>query len=192
MRVTKWVLGLFFVLQALLVGCKDDETSIVDHKTNPDEVPTMVSNHVQTVISDSGRTKYRITTNRWEMFEEAKSPHWIFPDGVIAEELVSPGFEVVTSLKCDSAYYDEIQQLWSLNGNVSIANGDGTIILTDQMYWDQKTHELYSEAFIHIERQAQIIEGYGYRSDDSFKNYTLRQVKAIVPIDEDRFPRGGQ
>lgn len=193
-RRSRYTLAFVFSLIALcvLVACKEDETSIVAHKTNPNLVPTMVSNHVQTVISDSGITRYRITTPRWEMFEEAKEPHWIFPRGVIAEELMAPTFSVVTQLKCDSAYYDELKQLWSLNGNVSITNGDGTIILTDQMYWNQLEHELYSDAFIHIERQSQIIEGYGYRSDESFKNYTLRQVKAIVPIDEDKFPRGGR
>lgn len=177
-------------LLPMVVACKDDNTAIVKRKTNPD-VPTMVSNKVQTVISDSGDTKYRITTPRWEMYEDADTPHWTFPQGVIAEELSLPDYKTVTELKCDSAYYDEEEQLWSLNGNVAITNGDGTVILTDQMFWDQKTHELFSEAFIHIERQAQIIEGYGYRSDDRFKNYTLRQVKAIVPIDESRFPRGG-
>ncbi len=191
MTGTRWLAIAFAALLVALVACKQDETSIVKHKTDPDEVPTLVSNHVQTVISDSGVTRYRITTDRWEMYEEAKRPHWIFPKGVIAEELIAPGFEVTTSLRCDSAYYDEHEQLWSLNGSVSITNGEGIIILTDQMYWDQKTHELYSDAFIHVERDAQIIEGYGYKSDDKFKNYTLRKVKAIVPIDESRFPRGG-
>ena len=148
----------------------------------------MASNDVQTVISDDGRTRYRITTPRWLMFEEARQPHWVFPQGVKAEELDS-AYAVISTIECDSAYYDKMQQLWDLNGNVRITNSDGDIILTDQLYWSQNDHKLYSEAFIHIEKQGRIIEGYGYQSNETFSTYTLRRVEAIFPIDESRMPR---
>ena len=93
------------ILLLLTTACKDQVTSVVSHATDPERVPTMTSNDVQTVISDDGHTRYRITTKRWLMFEEAREPHWIFPDGVKAEELDS-AFNAITSIQCDSAYYD--------------------------------------------------------------------------------------
>lgn len=171
-----------------LAACKDGELkSVVTHDTDPESVPTMSTNDVQTIISDDGRTRYRITTKHWLMFEEAKSPHWIFPDGVKAEELDSL-FAVVSTIECDSAYYNKFEQLWDLNGNVRITNSDGDIILTDQLYWDQGDHRLYSDAFIHVEKQGRVIEGYGYQSNEQFTTYTLRKVEAIFPVDESRMP----
>lgn len=170
----------------VLAACKDEVTSVIKHPTNPEKVPTMVSNNVQTVISDDGRTRYRIITDVWQMFEEAKEPHWIFPRGVKAEELDS-AFEIVTGIKCDSAYYDEHKQLWDLNGHVYITNSEGDVIMTDQLFWNQMTHRLYSDAFIHIEKQGRVIEGYGYESNERFTTYTLHKVEAIFPIDESRF-----
>lgn len=167
-------------------ACKDEVTNVVKHPTDPEKVPTMVSRDVQTVISDDGRTRYRITTDLWQMFEEAKEPHWIFPKGVKAEEL-DESFEIVTSIKCDSAYYDENSQLWDLHGHVNITNSDGDVIMTDQLFWNQMTHKLYSDAFIHIEKQGRVIEGYGYESNEQFTTYVLRQVEAIFPVDESRF-----
>ena len=171
-----------------LVGCKDGELkSVVDHATDPERVPTMATNDVQTIISDDGHTRYRITTERWLMFEEAREPHWIFPAGVKAEEMDS-AYAIITTIECDSAYYDKHKQLWDLNGNVRITNDDGDVIMTDQLYWDQGQHKLYSDAFIHVEKQGRVIEGYGYESNEKFTTYTLRRVEAIFPIDESKMP----
>ena len=76
-----------FITMALLSSCKDEIKSVVKQSTDPNKVPTVVSHDVQTIISDSGRTRYRITTKLWQMFNEAHTPHWTFPNGVVADEL---------------------------------------------------------------------------------------------------------
>ena len=172
----------------LAVGaCKDDSTTVVSHATNPEVVPTMTTTDVQTVISEGGNTRYRLAAPVWNMFEEAKEPHWTFPKGVNCEEL-DDNFDMVTSIKCDSAYFDKTKNLWTLTGNVRISNVNNDLILTDQLMWDQQTHMMYSDAFIHIEKQGRIIEGYGYESNERLTTYKLRQVEAIFPIDERRMP----
>ena len=72
---------------------------------------------------------------------------------------------------------------------VSLAADD--IILTDELMWDQHGHRIFSDAFIHIEKQGRIIEGYGYESNERLTTYQLRQVEAIFPIDEKKMPHPG-
>ena len=163
---------------------------MVSHSTDPEVVPTMMPTDVQTVISDSGHTRYRIVAKLWNMFEEAKEPHWTFPHGVTCEEL-DDNFKTLTTIKCDSAYFDKGQALWTLTGHVRLTNATGDVVLTDQLLWDQRTHRLYSDAFIHIEKQGRIIEGYGYESNERLTTYQLRQVEAIFPIDEKKMPHPG-
>ena len=179
----------FFTILAMVIatGCKDDSTSVVSHPTNPELVPTMTTTDVQTVISDSGHTRYRIAAPLWNMFEEAKEPHWTFPQGVTCEELDN-NYNTITTIKCDSAYFDKNQSLWTLTGNVQLTNVTNDVVLTDELNWDQHGHRLYSDAFIHIEKQGRIIEGYGYVSNEQLTTYQLRQVEAIFPIDEGRMP----
>ena len=185
----KRLLHISLIMMAIMAttGCKEDGTTMVDHPTNPEVVPTMSTTDVQTVISDSGHTRYRIVAPLWNMFEEAKHPNWTFPKGVTCEELDNK-YNTVTTLKCDSAYFDKENALWTLTGNVRITNVNGDVILTDELMWDQQAHKMYSEAFIHIEKQGRIIEGYGYESNERLTTYTLRQVEAIFPIDESRMP----
>ena len=180
---------VLFALAMLMFSCKEELKSVTKENAGVGVDPTMVSHGVQTVISDSGNVRYRITTDRWEMYEEAMPPHWIFPIGVTAEELDNK-FKAVSTIRCDSAYYDERSRLWSLNGNVRITNINNETILTNQMYWDQDRHKLYSDSFIHVERAERVIEGYGYESNENFTTYNLKRVQAIFPIDESRFPRG--
>lgn len=178
------------IMALAVVSCKDDSTSVVSHATDPEVVPTMTTSDVKTVISDSGHTRYRIEAKLWNMFEQAKEPHWTFPKGVKCEELDN-NFNAVSTIKCDSAYFDKGQSLWTLTGNVRMTNATGDVVLTDQLMWDQHAHRLYSDAFIHIEKQGRIIEGYGYESNERLTTYQLRQVEAIFPIDEKRMPHPG-
>ena len=190
MRHLLQIVFLTAVVVVLFASCKDDSTSVVSHPTDPERVPTMTTSDVQTIISDSGQTRYRIAAPLWNMFEEAKQPHWTFPKGVKCEELDNK-FNPVTTIQCDSAYFDKDNALWSLVGNVRISNFNNDLILTDELMWDQRTHRMYSDAFIHIEKQGRIIEGYGYESNERLTTYQLRQVEAIFPIDERRMPHPG-
>ena len=183
-------IALILVILLAVSACKDDSTTVVSHSTNPELVPTMTTTDVQTIISDSGHTRYRIAAPEWNMFEESKHPHWTFPHGVTCEELDN-SYKTMSTLKCASAYFDKEKNLWTLTGNVRITNPAGDIVLTDQLMWDQNSHKLYSEAFIHIEKQGRIIEGYGYESNERLTTYRLRQVEAIFPIDERRMPHPG-
>lgn len=190
MRHLLQIVFLTAVTVVLFASCKDDSTSVVSHPTDPERVPTMTTSDVQTIISDSGQTRYRIAAPLWNMFEEAKQPHWTFPKGVKCEELDNK-FNPVTTIQCDSAYFDKDNALWSLVGNVRISNINNDLILTDELMWDQRSHRMYSDAFIHIEKQGRIIEGYGYESNERLTTYQLRQVEAIFPIDERRMPHPG-
>ena len=123
---------LVAVLVLGVVSCKEGTTPVVDHATDPEVIPTMRTVDVQTVISDSGHTRYRIVAPLWNMFEEAKHPHWTFPKGVTCEELDN-NYKMATSLKCDSAYFDKNESLWTLTGHVRMTNATGDVVLTDEL-----------------------------------------------------------
>ena len=184
----------YFIIAIIIViliasGCKDEVGSTTNLDLDPAKMPTMVSHNVQTLLSDSGTTRYRITTKTWLAYENREDPHWIFPDGLIAEELENDAnFNVKMSMKCDSAYYDEEKRLWSLNSMVTITKSDGSKIETNQMYWDRKANKYYSDSFIRMQQADKILEGHGYVSNDDMTNYTVRKVQAIVPVNDTKFP----
>ena len=171
------------VLLSVAVACNKDELKdVVKHATG-ENTPTMVTKNVTTLISDSGITQYRITTPLWLMYEQAEAPFWNFPDGIKLEEF-DLKFKVAASVRCDSAIYYKVKQLWELNGNVRIQNIRQELILTNQLFWDQRNQEIYSDSFIHIEQPSRVLEGYGFKSNERLTTYNINQVSGIFPVEE--------
>ena len=175
---------LFIAIIALLVwSCKEQVKDIVQVEGDKQDIPTIVSTDVVTLISDSGITQYRITTPLWKIFEEAKKPYWKFPIGLFLEKFDSI-FDTEASIKCDSATYYKEDQLWQLDGHVTILNVEDEVILTQQLFWDQRKQKVYSDSFIHIEKKDRIIEGYGFVSNEKMTVYELDRVSGIFPVEE--------
>lgn len=132
-----WLIALF-VMATIVVSCQDDNTKTVKHDTNPERVPTMASHDIQTIISDSGHARFRITTKLWNVFSESKTPHWTFPNGLVADSL-DRNYKQTSSLICDSAYYNMNRRIWSAVGHVRITRKNGDRLTTNRMYFDENT-----------------------------------------------------
>lgn len=162
-------------------SCREERHSYVPNATDGEHTPTMATADVETFISDSGYTRYHISTPLWLMFEDAAEPFWRFPDGLELEQYdleLKPESTVV----CDSAVYFSRKRLWRLDGNVVMVNTAGDSFLTQQLFWDQTARKINSDSFIHIVRTDRIIEGYGFESDQSMNAYEVMQPTAILPV----------
>lgn len=168
---------------SMAASCRDDNKDTIPGSADPERTPTMITTDVSTVISDSGITRYKITTPLWLVFEEAQEPKWRFPEGVHLEKF-DQAFRQEATIDCDSATFFKDMQLWRLDGYVNIRNTVGEKFLTNQLFWDQRRQKIYSDSFIHIERDSKIIEGYGFESNESMTHYNVLQVSGIFPASQ--------
>lgn len=173
------------VMFVLLISCKETVKETIPNFESVEEIPTLRSNDVSTLISDSGITRYRIETLEWLMFDKAKEPYWYFPQGIYVEKFDSI-FTVEAMIEGDTANFYKNKQLWHLRGNVKMQNLQNEIFTTEELFWDQKKKEIYSDQFIRIEREDRVIEGYGFDSNEEMTKYTIRQTKGIFPIKQNR------
>lgn len=185
MKALRDIILLAAAISLLLSACKETRKETVVVPSGPDSIPTMVTRNVLTLISDSGLTRYRITADLWLVYDEAKKPNWKFPEGLFLEKFDTT-FKVEATIRCDSATYFKSLKLWRLDGNVSIRNVKNEIIETEQIFWDQNRHEVKSDSFVHIEKSDRIIEGYGFRSDESLRNYVIFRPEGIFPIPQEK------
>lgn len=165
---------------AILTACSEDRRETIAISADPETFPTMKTLNVSTMISDSGYTRYHITTPLWLMFEEAQDPHWNFPEGIFVVKFDTAMVEDGT-FTADTALYFSKKKLWRFDRNVRMRNVNGDRFLTQQLFWDQVTHKIYSDSFIHIERPDKVIEGYGFESNENMTAYTIRRPSGIFP-----------
>lgn len=173
---------------AIAVGCKEEDRVGIGN-ADAAALPTMLTRDVETLVSDSGITKFKITTPVWYVYDEDDAPHWLFPEGLWLEKY-DPDMKIEATIAADSAIYFKHKQLWRLDGHVDISNTDGSRFLTPQLFWDQRQHKLYSDSFIHIEQPSQVLEGYGFDSNEQLTRYNVRSVSGIFPTSS--FRGGGQ
>lgn len=176
---------LFLVtLIFIALSCKDEVKSVVKHSTDPETTPTVLTTDITTLVSDSGVTKYRITSKRWDIYDESETPNWKFPTGIYLEQF-DQTLKTVATFECDSATYLKNSKLWHFIGNVRSWNTKKELILTNDLYWDQKNKKVYSDSFIHIEQPERVLEGYGFVSNEQLTTYTLKRPMGIFPVDEE-------
>ena len=127
----------------------------------------MISYGVNTLISDSGVIKYSIVTERWEVNQNRKPSRWIFDKGLFLEQF-DQRFHVESYIQCDTAYYYDESRLWELRG---------LRFSSEQLYWDELKHELYSHVYSKLVTPEREIEGSYFRSDEKMTKYYISNSK---------------
>ncbi len=165
-----------------IAACGEKERSYVANVGDGDTSPTMTTFEVETFISDSGYTRYHISTPEWRMYEEASEPFWKFPEGLELQQFdlqLKPDATMV----CDSAIFYSRKRLWQLDGHVMMVNTLRDTFLSQQLFWDQAKRQVFTDSFIHIVRSDRIIEGYGFESNENMTAYTINRPRAILPVE---------
>ena len=189
-----WALIAVAAIVVLAIAShKEKEQGVAQAKYDPETTPTMFTRDAISYVSDSGYTRYYIEAALWYVFDEAEEPNWKFPEGIYGEKF-DDDMNVTATFECDSAIYLSNRRLWELIGNVRINNELGDRFMTQHMFWDTGIHKMYSDSFIHIEKQDRIIEGYGFTSDEKISDYVVHRPSMIIPasqLDRDRDSSAG-
>ena len=154
----------------LLASCKGQKEHTAPAVHDRDSASMMISYGVNTLISDSGVIKYRIVTERWEVNTVRNPSRWIFEKGLFFEQF-DEKFHVQSYIQCDTAYYYDQKKLWELRSRVSILTKDGLRFTSQQLFWDQASHELYSNVPSRLITPDRTLEGTYFRSDERMTRY---------------------
>jgi LPS export ABC transporter protein LptC len=178
------IIRAIVVMSLLLSGsCSGDRQETVEVTFDPEQTYTMKTTDVSTLVSDSGITRYRANAKEWLVFGKANDPYWYFPEGIYLEQFDTL-FQVKASIKADTAYYYEKQELWKGVGNVEMQSLENEYFTTSLIFWDQKLQKIYSDQYIRIEQQDKIITGIGFESNQSMTEYKIFNTTGIFPMNE--------
>ncbi len=169
------------VMLLLCPSCSENKRPLAPAILHRDSLPIMKTLNVSTLISDSGITRYRITTKEWIIFDRKNPPYWSFEKGLLLEKFDTT-YHVEASIKSDTAYYYSNKKLWELRGHVLIKNVKGDKFNTEQLFWDQNLQKVYSNKFIRIQKTDRIITGHGFESNQQMTIYTIHKTAGSIPI----------
>ena len=169
----------------LYTACGSSDPETVDIQFDSEVTPSMITDSVTTLISDSGITRYKLETKNWQVFDKAEEPFWYFPEGIYLERFDSL-FQVEAKILADTAWNYTDKRLWRLKGNVDIRNMEGELFLSDELFWDQKEQKVYSDKYIQIKRGDTELKGYGFESNQEMTEYRIfRPHDGKIPFKEE-------
>ena len=173
------------VLVLLLTGfvaCQEQVEHTALAINDRDSVPVMVSWGVNTLISDSGVIKYRIVTERWEVNQAKRPSRWTFDKGLFLEQF-DEKFHVQGYIQCDTAYYYDQQKLWELRSRVRVLTKDGLRFRSEQLFWNEAEHVLYSHVYSKLITPERTLQGSYFRSDERMTKYYVSNSRGSFTAD---------
>ncbi|WP_423826403.1 LPS export ABC transporter periplasmic protein LptC [Segatella maculosa] len=160
----------------LFTACDEQHEHTAPAIRERDSVAVMTSYGVNTLISDSGIAKYRIVTEEWEVNANVKPSRWLFKKGIFLEQF-DERFHVQAYIQCDTAYYYDQTRIWELRSRVRILTKDGLRFSSEQLFWDEDRHELYSNVFSKLVTPERTLQGSYFRSDEKMTKYYVSNTK---------------
>lgn len=173
LRVGNMHIIIICVLLALFVSaCQEAVEHTAPAIRDRDSASVMTSWGVNTLISDSGVIKYRIVTERWNVNAVKHPSRWTFDKGLFLEQF-DEKFHIQAYIQCDTAYYYDQLHLWELRSRVRVRTKEGLRFTSEQLFWDESRHELYSYVFSRLVTPERTLQGSFFRSDERMTHYLV-------------------
>lgn len=136
--------------------------------------PINSATNIFLVQSDSAIVRSEITAAKQLEFLDGNIE---FPEGIEIKFYTKEG-QLETTMRADRGYFIKSENLYRGEGDVQIQN-----LLKDQklqseeIFWDQPGKKIYTDKFVTIQERQTLFNGTGMEADDSFSEYTLKQVR---------------
>lgn len=171
MRISLLILGIFF-----LNSCNEEKPATLSNKDIEDLSATNTLWNFSMRLMDTSHTKAMIWSERARVYDTQQQSNL---DGHVIVDFFGVGNSRAARLSSDSAEIDNrTNNMWAKGNVVVVADNSKTILLTSELFWDNKRRKLYTNKYVKINRPGEEIQGgYGFESDEYLLNYRIFDVQ---------------
>ena len=167
----------------MLLACKNDIKE-VNALAEREKRPDMTGEKLELVYSDSARIKYRVLAPEYIKVNREKEKYEEFPKGIHVLSY-DPAGKMIGSIKAKYAKKLEDEMLWEARNEVVIINAEGKKLETELLYWDMKKELIYSDRYVKLSADGQIIEGNnGFHSDQNLNHPVFENISGSIEVEK--------
>lgn len=178
----RWLLAI--IASCLLAGsCENDLTAIRNlqqSKLSVDEVTG-----VESFFSQAGKMKAHLTAPYMLRYSDTL-PRVEFPNSLHVD-FYGDSLRIESYLDARIGYYYETRNQIKLVDSVVVIRLNGDTLKTQELYWDQNLHQLYTNTDVEIRQKTKTIYGKGFRSDEQLRNFTIDRIKGDLLVEDSKF-----
>jgi LPS export ABC transporter protein LptC len=120
-----------------------------------------------------------------EEYSNTESPYYEFKSGI--KVIFYDGRkDPAGSVTAKYAKYTKANFLWELRDSVVVINEGNDKLETEILYWDEKKDLIYSDRFVKITNEDQIVMGTGFESDPRLNKRKIKKVSATIYLKEEQ------
>ena len=178
---------LFASLSILcLFSCKQELVS-VDSMKKSFEAKQERGEDVTILYSENGFTKAKLFAHSFFQKNDIQPPFVEMKDG-LRVDFFGPDAKVTSTLTAKYGRYYESKGNVLVKDSVVVTNEKGETLDTEELIWNQKLEQFYSEKFVKVTTPTQVIYGDGLEANQDFSEYRIKNVKGIIAVDKNRMP----
>lgn len=167
----------------MLLSCKNDVREVRELVAN-EEKPEMKGYNLVMIYSDSAKIKYKVITPEYLKMNQESEKYEEFPKGIYVISYDNNG-GMMGSIKSKYAKKLEDEMLWEARNEVVIVNAEGKKLETELLFWDMKKEIIYSDRYVKLTSDGQIIEGNdGFKSDQNLNNPEFYGITGKVAVEK--------
>ncbi len=167
---------------ALLGSCGAEQEHVADAINESDSLAFMSASGVSTLISDSGVIRYKLVTEDWQIHNSTNPATWKFLHGFFMERF-DENMHTDLFVQADTAFLHQ-QRTWELRGRVIIKNLQGTLFLTEELFWDMNEHKMWNHKPMDIFMPDRELHGTDFRSNEQMTDYFVTNSEGAFPASD--------
>ena len=152
----------------------------VNTAINLEEIPDQESWNSNVFFSDSGKTRAILYSGHLRVF--SKTNETILDSSLKVDFYNNFGNHTSTLTAKRGKVNENTNNLFAYD-SVVVVNDSGIVISSSEMMWRNKDRKIISDKFVTIVSPKEKIEGYGFESDQSLKNYVIYNITYLTKPD---------
>ncbi len=179
------------MLILLLFACKNELKDIQAVSSMLDTMPGLSANNIEFYYSESGEVQLKLTGPVMKRYDGEK-PYIEFPDGFQVQFFDSLK-QVKTIITANYGINYEKARIMEARGDVVVINHETNEKLnTEELIWDQNKEKIFSNKFVKLTSEDNILYGEGLESDQTFRNRRIIKVTGQIMVEDDAPGDGAQ
>ncbi len=165
---------------AMFFSCQPDLETI-ETLTKTDETPVESGYNIKIVYSSHSHIRMILEAPRMDRFE-GEEPYLELPEGVSV--VFYDSLENVNStMSANYAISYEKKNLLEARNDVVVVNELNEQLNTELLIWDQQKEIIYSDKFVKITTEDEVLYGDGFEADERFSQWVIKKPRGTFSID---------
>jgi len=167
------------IILLLLASCQNDLETIREF-SQQEPLPVEAGQNIRVVYSSNAQVRMILTApemNRFTMPENFIQ----MPKG-ISVEFFDSLMNVTATLTANYAINFLDREVFEARNDVVVVNENNETLNTEQLFWDQTTGRIFTEKFVQITSQDEVLHGEGFESDERFTQWTIKRPRGTFKV----------